>query len=122
QAHVITVTSRTLLRKPGAATARFVGAEQGADVSLFWVDAAPGTGPDLHWHPYTETWVVLRGEVLVETEDERRHAEAGQIVTVPAETRHRFRNCGTENLEMLCIHASPVIVQDFVDEAPTKGR
>lgn len=46
-------------------TRRFVGAEHGADVSYFFVENQPGEGPGLHWHPYSETWVVLEGTLRI---------------------------------------------------------
>jgi mannose-6-phosphate isomerase-like protein (cupin superfamily) len=74
----------------------------------------PSTGPDPHWHPYTEIWAIIRGEALVQASGELVRAVAGDIVTVDAETIHSFKNCGTESLEMVCIHASRDIVQEFV--------
>lgn len=118
---MITVTSRASLRLPASGTARYDGADHQADVSLFWVDGPPGAGPDFHWHPYTETWVVLQGAARIEAGDDSLLAQTGQIVTVPAYTVHRFRSCGTENLQMLCIHASAVIIQEFVAEPRTRG-
>lgn len=114
---MITVTSRADLRLPGSCTARYEGTNHGADVSLFWVDNQPGAGPDPHWHPYTETWVVVQGEALIEAGEQTVRAHAGQIVTVPANTVHRFRNCGTEALQMVCIHASATIIQEFIDDS-----
>lgn len=113
---MITVTTQDELRFPHALTARFVGAEHQADVSFFWVDTAPGNGPEFHWHPYTETWIVLQGEALLETQDEQLRARPGHIVTVTADTVHRFRSQGEENLQMICIHASPTMIQEFLPE------
>lgn len=111
---MITVTDRNALQSSGSATARYEGSDHSSDVSLFWVRTPPGEGPDLHWHPYAETWVVLDGEVHIEAGEEQLQAHAGQIVTVPAHTVHRFRNIGTATLEMICIHASANIIQEFV--------
>ncbi len=111
---MITITERDSLLLPNSRTARFVGAENHAEISLFWVNAAPGTGPDFHWHPYSETWVILGGEARVETSEDHLLAQPGQIVTVPTETVHRFRCHGDQYLQMLCIHASPTIIQEFV--------
>jgi mannose-6-phosphate isomerase-like protein (cupin superfamily) len=113
-----TVTDREQLRRNTTGTALFVGADHGAGVSFFWVDTPPGGGPETHWHPYTETWVVLQGEAVIESDGEELRAGAGAIVTVHAGARHRFRSAGTGNLEMICIHASPTIIQEFVTAAP----
>lgn len=112
---MISVSDRAELQLPGSATTRFQGVDHGSGVSLFWVRTPPGAGPDFHHHPYTETWVVLGGDVGVEACGETVEATAGAIVTVPAGTVHRFRNVGTTVLEMICIHASPEIIQDFVE-------
>ncbi len=112
---MITVTSRRELLGPGARTALFVGQEHGAGVSFFWVDVPPGGGPRRHHHPYTETWVVLRGEVRVTADDEDVSAVAGDVITVTAGTEHRFRGAGEGNLEMLCIHDSPTVIQEFTE-------
>lgn len=111
---MITVTNREAVLLPDSSTGLFTGADHEADVSFFWVDAAPGTGPEFHWHPYTETWVVLHGEVRIETPDEQLNAGQGDIVTVSAETVHRFRNRGETNLRMLCIHPSSRVIEEFI--------
>lgn len=111
---MISITTRADKRLEGSQTARFVGGEHGADVSFFWVDLAPGRGPDPHWHPYSETWVVLRGDVMVTADGREHRAAAGDIVTVEARTIHSFTNCGGGQLEMVCIHASSEIIQTFV--------
>lgn len=117
---MITITDREALALPGSPTSRFEGGDHGADISLFWVRTPPGAGPDFHWHPYTETWVVLAGEVQVDADDEHLVARPGDHVTVTAGTVHRFRNSGTATLEMICIHASDRIIQEFVDP-PSAG-
>lgn len=111
---MITIAHREDLLLANSLTALFIGAEHQSDISLFWVDSPPGRGPEFHWHPYTETWVVLSGEAHIQTNDDELQASSGNIVTVPAETTHRFRSVGEENLRMLCIHASPTIIQEFV--------
>lgn len=97
-------------------TRRFVGAEHGADVSYFAVENQPGEGPGLHWHPYSETWVVLEGTVRITIGDESFVGHEGDTATAPAYTPHRFTNVGDGVLRILCIHASPTIIQTFLDE------
>jgi mannose-6-phosphate isomerase-like protein (cupin superfamily) len=111
---MLTVTKREALEPSQSQTALFTGADHNADVSFFWVDTPPGGGPEFHWHPYAETWVVLHGQVLIETQDDKLNASPGDIVTVSAETVHRFRNHGDDQLRMLCIHPSPKIIEEFV--------
>lgn len=108
-----TITDRDALRLPNSATARFIGEEHGAGVSFFWVSTPAGGGTDLHHHPYTETWVVQAGRASITAGDEQHDVAAGDIVTVSAGDRHAFRSLGPEPLDMICIHASPCIVQSF---------
>ena len=97
-------------------TARFDGEDHGAGASFFYVDNDPGQGPGLHWHPYSETWVVLDGRVLFHVDGEDFEATDDEITTVAPETPHKFTNIGDGRLRMLCIHASPRIIQYELEE------
>ena len=95
---------------PGG-TITFEGDGYGSGVSFFLVNNVPGAGPVLHKHPYAETWVVRKGKVQFVAGNETLEAGSGDIIVVTAETPHKFRNIGTERLEIICIHASPYIIQ-----------
>jgi len=97
-------------------TRRFVGREHGAQISHFYVDNEPGEGPDLHWHPYAETWVVLEGTARITVGDHQLVANPGDTSTVPPGVWHGFKNAGTGPLRVLCIHASDIIVQTWAEE------
>lgn len=92
-------------------TVRFEGKGYGSPVSMFITDSAPGTGSQLHVHPYRETWVVRKGAAEFLVGDERLRAFAGDIVVAPADVPHRYLNVGTEQLELVCIHPSDTIRQ-----------
>ena len=94
---------------------RFIGAEHAAGVSYFFVDNEPGEGPDIHRHPYPETWVLLEGEARITIDGDVLHAVAGDTATAPAGAWHGFKNCGTGRLRVLCIHASDRIIQEWQD-------
>lgn len=96
-------------------TRRFIGAEHGAGVSYFFVDNEPGQGPDIHRHPYPETWVLLEGEARITIDDAVLHAAAGDTVTAPTGAWHGFKNSGAGRLRVLCIHASDRIIQEWRD-------
>ncbi|MBT2483401.1 MULTISPECIES: cupin domain-containing protein [unclassified Microbacterium] len=95
---------------------KFVGAEHGADLSYFYVENQPGEGPGLHWHPYSETWVVLEGTARITIGEEDFVAGPGDTATGPAYTPHKFINIGDGVLKIIGIHASPTIIQTFLDE------
>lgn len=90
---------------------RFEGRDHGAAVSYFYIDNQPGQGSGLHWHPYPETWVLLEGEATFQVGDERIGAVAGDTVTGPAFAPHRYTNTGPGTMRLICIHASPVMIQ-----------
>lgn len=96
-------------------TARFEGEGYSSGVSFFLVDNDPGQGPGLHRHPYTETWVVRSGSATITADGETIDAVAGDILTVTAGTAHKFTNSGTGRLEMVCIHASPRMIQENLE-------
>ena len=52
---------------------------------------------DFHWHVHTnsdETFLVIEGELLIDLEDRTERLQAGQLFTVPRNTRHRTRAVG----------------------------
>ena len=109
------------LRMAGSRTLRFEGAQHGSGVSFFLVTNSPGQGPVLHRHPYTETWSVLEGQATIRIGEHEVVARVGDTAVVPPDTWHRFTNTGDGDLRMICIHASPVMIQENADEAAGAG-
>jgi mannose-6-phosphate isomerase-like protein (cupin superfamily) len=94
-------------RYPDRPTAgSFEGAEHGSGVSFFVVDMAPGEGPKLHLHPYSETFLLQAGRARFELGGESIEAAAGDVVVAPAETAHCFEAIGSERLRLVSIHAA----------------
>lgn len=100
---------------PGG-TVTFEGEPHGSGVSFFLVSNEPGKGPDLHRHPYSETWIVRSGMARFTADGEEIDAEAGDIVVVGPETPHKFKNVGEGRLDVICIHASPRMIQESLEE------
>jgi len=97
-------------------TVKFEGEPYGGGVSFFLVNNEPGMGPDLHRHPYSETWIVRSGKARITAQGEDIEASPGDIVVVGPETPHKFKNIGAGRLEIICIHASPRIIQEELAE------
>ncbi len=104
------------LRPTPGGTIRFEGDRYGSGVSFFLVNSEPGAGPDLHRHPYSETWIVRGGKARFTADGVDLEAGAGDIVVVGAQTPHKFKNVGTDRLDIVCIHASPRIIQEELEE------
>ena len=102
-------------RSPGG-TVTFEGEPHGSGISFFHVNNAPGEGPDLHRHPYSETWIVRSGTARMTADGQDIEAGSGDIMVVGPETPHKFKNTGHERLEIICVHSSPRIIQEELEE------
>jgi mannose-6-phosphate isomerase-like protein (cupin superfamily) len=100
---------------PGG-TVKFEGEAYGSEISFFLVNNQPGTGPDLHRHPYSETWIVRTGTARITAGSEEIEAGPGDIIVVGAATPHKFKNIGADRLDIICIHASPTMITDWLEE------
>jgi mannose-6-phosphate isomerase-like protein (cupin superfamily) len=103
------------LRPSPRGTIRFEGESYGSGVSFFHVHNQPGEGPDLHRHPYSETWIVESGTARVTADGDELEAGPGDIIVVTPNTPHKFKNSGAGRLDILCIHDSPQIVQEDLE-------
>ena len=97
-------------------TITFEGEPYGSGVSFFLVNYEPGDGPDLHKHPYSETWIVRTGKARITVDGVEIEAGPGDVLVAGPETPHKFKNIGTGRLEVTCIHASPRIIQEWLEE------
>jgi mannose-6-phosphate isomerase-like protein (cupin superfamily) len=104
------------LEPSAGGTVTFEGEPYGSGVSFFLVNNEPGKGPDLHRHPYSETWIVRSGKARMTADGEDLEVGPGDIVVVGPETPHKFKNIGTERLDIVCIHASPWMIQEDLEE------
>jgi mannose-6-phosphate isomerase-like protein (cupin superfamily) len=91
------------------------GEPHGATISLILDESEPGEGPRLHQHPYDETWVVIEGKLSFQAGEERLAAGPGDIVIVPPGLPHKFTNEGPGRSKLVCIHAHPTFVTDWLE-------
>lgn len=109
------IRSGEIPTSPGG-TLTFEGEPYGSQVSFFLVNAEPGAGPGLHRHPYSETWIIRQGTALFTADGETIEARPGDMMVVSTNTPHKFKNIGTDRLDIICIHASPRIIQEWIEE------
>jgi quercetin dioxygenase-like cupin family protein len=100
---------------PGGGTKRFEGADHGAGVSVFLAHTPPGRGPDLHRHPYEETFIVHEGQLTFTVDGQEIEARAGQIVIAPPGSPHKFVNHGDEPAHLTNIHPRPRMSQEDLE-------
>jgi mannose-6-phosphate isomerase-like protein (cupin superfamily) len=103
-------------QRSSGGTLTFEGEPFGSGVSFFLVNNQPGEGPDLHRHPYPETWIVRSGRARFTADGQDVEVGPGDITVVTSETPHKFKNIGTERLDIICIHASARIIQEDLEE------
>jgi mannose-6-phosphate isomerase-like protein (cupin superfamily) len=96
-------------------TGNLKGADHGATISLILDNSEPGHGPRLHRHPYDETWIVQEGNLTFQLADERVAVGPGDIVIAPPDVPHKFTNDGPERSKLICIHANPSMVTEWLE-------
>ena len=99
----------------GGTPHRFEGYLYGdANVSFFLNETPPGSGPELHKHPYEEVFVVQEGELTFTVGDDSIEATGGQIVVAPAGVPHKFVGSGAGVARHIDIHTSGRMFQETV--------
>jgi mannose-6-phosphate isomerase-like protein (cupin superfamily) len=58
---------------------------------------------------------VLEGNVSFQAGDEQLAAGPGDIVIVPPGTPHKFTNDGPGRSKLVCIHANPTFVTEWLE-------
>ena len=75
-----------------------------ADFSSRIFRMEPGGRTRMHTHDREHVAVVIRGTCRVDTGTEFKEVREGSIVTVPANTSHRFSNASPEGLVLLIMN------------------
>jgi quercetin dioxygenase-like cupin family protein len=91
------------------------GSEHGLVTSVMYAHVAPGSGPRRHRHPHAEIFVIHDGQGRYEVEGQYVDAVAGDMVIVPPNAWHSFRNTGVAMLRQTAIHETPELRTDFED-------
>ena len=94
------------------------GPRAGVDISVFVVRTPPGTAVELHVHPYAETFVLLEGSGRWSAGDDVVELHANQILVVPPDTPHGFRNIGDVPLHVVSVHERGTLRQTWLGRDP----
>jgi mannose-6-phosphate isomerase-like protein (cupin superfamily) len=92
--------------------------QAGVDISIFMTRTPPGRAVELHTHPYAETFLLLEGSGRWTRGDDVVELRPEQIIVVPPDTPHGFRNTGDEPLLVISVHASGTLDQTWLGEDP----
>ena len=78
------------------------------NMSVTWIDAAPGSEQKPHAHPSQEqAYIILEGKGLMKVGDEEAEVIAGSLVLVPPQTEHSIYNHTDALLRVLTVTAPP---------------
>ena len=99
--------------RSASGTALFEGGDE-VPLSVFVVAHERGQGPEPHFHPYPELFVVEAGTGTFTVDGEETTVTAGHIVVVPGGAVHQFKGAGDDTLRLVAIHPSPSVVQTNV--------
>jgi quercetin dioxygenase-like cupin family protein len=99
----------------GGELRQFSGSDYGLATSAMVAEVAPGSGARRHRHPHAEVFVLHDGHGRFEVEGTYFEAEAGDIVIIPPDAWHSFRNTGTGMLRQAAIHQNARAVTLFED-------
>ena len=94
------------------------GPRAGVGISMFIVRTPPGGSVELHTHPYPETFLLLEGEGRWTAGEDVVELQPNQMLVVPPETPHGFRNTGRGQLLLVSVHESGVLDQTFLGREP----
>ena len=97
---------------PGASSLKFEGYQHNSNNSFFVVRSPKGKGAVKHRHPYEETFIVLNGKIEAIVDGNTKTIEGGNIMIVPSNTWHEFKNCSDDPLLLVSIHPVPKMVQE----------
>ena len=90
----------------------------GVDASIFVTRTPPARAVELHVHPYAETFLLLEGRGRWTRGDEVVELEPEQILVVPPDTPHGFRNVGEVPLLVVSVHERGTLSQTWLGEEP----
>ena len=116
--HVARVALGDIAFSPTAALYEGAKHAEGSDISMFVVRQQPGGFVALHWHPYPETFLVIAGRGRWTAGDVVAELGPDEVIVVPPETLHGFRNLTDEPLHVVSVHESGTLEQTFTEDEP----
>jgi mannose-6-phosphate isomerase-like protein (cupin superfamily) len=90
----------------------------GVDISMLVTRTPPARAIELHVHPYSETFLLLEGEGRWNMGGDVVELKPEQMLVVPPDTPHGFRNLGDVPLLVMSVYASGTLRQAWLGEEP----
>ena len=96
-------------------TILLTGSDTAGSYSLIDMYVPPGGGPPPHRHDFEESFTVLEGEIEATFRGVSSIVRAGQVINIPANAPHQFRNKSEQPARLLCV-CSPAGQEEFFME------
>ena len=94
----------------------------GGELTVTWVDVAPGSAQISHKHVPEQVYVVVRGRGLMRVGDEERPAAEGDLVYIPSNMAHNIENISDQVLTYVSAATPNMNWQAFYDTGPQRAR
>ncbi len=92
----------------GARMRMLIGPEDGArNFHMRHFEVEPGGCTPHHQHDYEHEILVLKGSGTATSESGERSFKSGDVIFVPANEIHQFRNTGGAPCEFICLIPAP---------------
>ncbi|MBI3652500.1 MAG: phosphomannose isomerase type II C-terminal cupin domain [Acidobacteria bacterium] len=89
--------------------------DEGQTFKVKRIEVKPGQRLSLQSHENrSEHWVIVSGEALVTVGDQQLQRRANEAVFIPAQTRHRVANPGTEMLVFIEVQCGSYLGEDDI--------
>jgi mannose-6-phosphate isomerase-like protein (cupin superfamily) len=85
------------------------------ELSVTWVEVAPGSEQKPHSHDPQQVYVITRGQGRMKVGDEEREVHEGQMVFIPPNQEHGIVNTGQETLTYVSAATPAFPVTDLYD-------
>ena len=101
-------TDVTMEGASGIRMRMLAGPEDGAtNFHMRHFQVEPGGYSPHHQHDYEHEILILKGSGTANSEQGERDFSAGDVIWVPANEKHQFRNTGEQPLEFICLIPAP---------------
>lgn len=98
------------------------GDVEDGDLTVTWVDVAPGSRQRLHDHDSEQVYVLVAGRGLMRVGAEEREVAAGDLVRVPSGAAHGIRNVSGEVLTYVSAATPAESVEAAYDTGQLRER
>jgi mannose-6-phosphate isomerase-like protein (cupin superfamily) len=113
----VTIDAKAWLNDERHFSGEWQGKANGSNICVIanYIESAGG-GPRLHQHPYVETFIIREGTGVFQIGSTEVEVSAGQIIVVPANTPHKFKNRGPSPFSSIDIHENGEFLTEWLED------